>query len=133
MRLQHAEPEQTSTPGGTVRREDLEKITALAARLQEEHRDQLSPEEVEAMGQELGIAPEFMRAAMEQLRTASAEKQVTRPVQQVVTPVRRRNYVASFLVAALCLWLFMVGLYMSRAQTAPPLAPPTPVATGAPR
>lgn len=131
MRLQHAEHETELTSRAGFYREDLQKIMALAARLQEERKEQLSPQEVEAIGQELGIAPEFMRAAMEQLRTPQVETR-TVPVQRSQAPVRRRNFALGVVVAMLSLWLMMVGIYVSRAQQSASAVPATAVVSEVP-
>ncbi len=51
-----------------------EQIIALAARLQREHQETLSGAELEAIGEEAGLDPEFVRRATEQIASERAAK-----------------------------------------------------------
>src|SRR5205823_12748292 len=56
--------------GPETRRYDapmLQKVAALAALLQSQHQESLTEAEVEAIGGEIGLQPEFLRQALAQL------------------------------------------------------------------
>ena len=94
-----AEPEMTAptqmlpfaslTPAAmTEKRYDaktVEKAVALASRMQAEHEETLSSEEIESIAAEAGIRPEFMRRALMVLETPEAAQQTQ------VSPVALRS------------------------------------------
>ncbi|HLK61625.1 MAG TPA: hypothetical protein VKU00_34070 [Chthonomonadaceae bacterium] len=64
--------------------ETLRKVTALAARLQSERQEYLTASEMEAIGAEVGLEPEFIRQALAQHteQAALAEKQAQEEREQ---------------------------------------------------
>ncbi len=74
--LNSQEPEQVAL--GQERRYDtdtLQKVTALASRLQHEHQDRLTAGEAEQLGMEIGLQPQFMQQAMAQVDSEQAMTQ----------------------------------------------------------
>ena len=68
LRQTHAEP--TRNSHHTEPRYDmaeLAKVTALAQRLQARHGDTLTAAEIESIGVEVGLRPEFVRDAIRQV------------------------------------------------------------------
>jgi hypothetical protein len=47
--------------------ETLEKVVDLASRLQGEHQETLTAQDIEAIGEEVGLDPAFIRQALAQL------------------------------------------------------------------
>jgi class 3 adenylate cyclase len=77
----------------------IPKVAALASRLEQEHRETLSAREIETIGAEVGLNPEFMRAALEQLtrtditagrREAPLSKRPGAPASAVQSPTLER-------------------------------------------
>lgn len=76
MMLNSQEPEQVAL--GQERRYDtdtLQKVTALASRLQHEHQDRLTAGEAEQLGMEIGLQPQFMQQAMAQVDSEQVAQQ----------------------------------------------------------
>jgi class 3 adenylate cyclase len=75
MRLSHTESEETPSRPLTENRYDeatVQKAIALAARLQDQHRETLTVAQVQAIADELGIDPAFVRQSLDQLDAAKA-------------------------------------------------------------
>ncbi len=64
----------------------LQHVVELATRLQHEHQETLTATQVEQMGEDLGLSPEFIRKALVLVEEESVLRQVLPPVvQQVYT------------------------------------------------
>jgi uncharacterized membrane protein len=75
----------------TSRRYDgaaLERALVLAARLQQEHQQTVSADEIEQLGAEIGIAPEFVRSALAVIDEETVSPRKASPI--MLPPARRR-------------------------------------------
>ncbi len=102
---QQPEPERRFDP------ETIRKVTALAARLQREHQDTLTADEMEAIGLEVGLQPAFIHQAIAHLeaqhqaeRESELENQTeqTQELQETTEhPTRSGEFVAALCALAL--------------------------------
>jgi class 3 adenylate cyclase len=83
MRLRSKENESTSEPRFDT--QTAGKIAALATRLQQKHEAMLSAREIEAIGEEVGLQPDFIREACHCLTTETAPS-----AQQSAVPAARK-------------------------------------------
>lgn len=65
----HTEPENQNTSERRYDARTQQKVIALASRLQDERRETLTAQEMEDLGQEVGLEPHFIRQALAQLPT----------------------------------------------------------------
>lgn len=76
--------------------ETLRKVVELASRLQAEHRETLTPQEIEAIGVEVGLDPVFVRQAITQFTQRKAAVQIRKPV---IAPEMRKPLAAAWWAA----------------------------------
>lgn len=93
--------------------ETLRKVTSLAQRLQDQHQDTLSAQEIEAAGAEVGLAPEFIRQALARITPTPAKTvpvTAVAPATRVSTPTgkKRKALVAAWWSAAWVLPLLAI-------------------------
>lgn len=106
--LQHEPPRQEPRYDA----ETLRKVTALAGQLQSRNQERLTAREIEEIGAEVGVEPQFIREALEQV-TRSEE-----PVQREVDPVVNRHWLRTLRKAWwACGWALPMMLLMSMPRT----------------
>ena len=98
--------------------ETVQKILAAAGRLQQEHRETLSAEQVEAIGQEVGLDPVFIRKVLAQMETQE-ETVVAAPVVQEAAAQQQAGPPV-WAIATLSMLLLMMGLLVMRMQAVRP-------------
>lgn len=100
----------------------VKEILARAEAMQARHRATLTPDAIIALGQEIGVEPEFVKRALAQteaqasaLRTHASARQQTRRKQVVLSgrALTRRQWGAALVPAALYLMLFPFTLFSS--------------------
>lgn len=85
--------------------ETVQQVIALAGQMQTHHRETLSRVELEALGAEVGVEPEFIRRALAQVEGKKAGPVQTAPtslrqnsaVVVPVSPLTRQQWIATFL------------------------------------
>jgi hypothetical protein len=100
----HEDPAQTRYDEAMLR-----KVTALAQRLQAEHQESLTAQEIEAIGSEVGLKPAFMRRAMD---LVSGQRPVTPPAPRMLSRSALKGLVGAWWAAG---WTIpMILLFLLR-------------------
>lgn len=95
--------QQTEDPDRRYNHETLSRVTALAQRLQSRHQESLTAREVEEIGAEVGLAPDFIRQALGQVTStslATAEKPAIVPTPRTGSVRRWTAYRKAWLGSA---------------------------------
>jgi class 3 adenylate cyclase len=86
------EPQRTSTEPPRYDEQTLRQAIQLADRLQAEHKERYSAEDIEKIAAEIGVQPEFVHKALNEIETKHDDKQkaVVAPPKPITPPVSQQ-------------------------------------------
>lgn|GEM_PF-913302 len=98
----------------------LQQVTTLASRLQDEHRETLTAQQMEAIGAEVGLEPAFVRKALDQLTQQKVLKKTTQTAAQTTTTTASKaEFYTAIVALAFPFFWGTLAYFMVRAGLSP--------------